>query len=61
MLTDNHPATHRDSNSRENLQDVSLKIWGRFPPTWIGGLSSGLSRSGISIVSGNAKKTKTVW
>jgi len=38
-----------------------LKIWGRFPPTWIGSLSSGLSRNLISIISGSAKKEKTHW
>jgi hypothetical protein len=41
--------------------NFSLKLWGRFPPSWIGGLSSGLSRSGISIISGSAKKAETVW
>jgi hypothetical protein len=38
-----------------------LKIWGRFPPTWIGSLSSGLSRNRISVISGSAKKEKAVW
>lgn len=38
-----------------------LKVWGRLPPTWIGNLSSGLSRNHISVISGSAKKIRTTW
>ncbi len=46
---------------RGPMGNYTLKIWGRFPPSWIGNLSSGLSRNRISVISGTAKKTKTVW
>jgi hypothetical protein len=39
----------------------ALEIWGRLPPTWIGALSSGLSRNRISVINGAAKKVKTSW
>jgi len=39
----------------------TLKIWGRFPPEWIGCLSSGLSRHKISIIKGKAKKSLAYW
>ena len=39
----------------------ALKIWGRFPPTWIGSLSFGLSQNHISVINGSAKKIKTTW
>jgi len=41
--------------------NFTLKIWGRFPPDWIGCLSSGLSRHKISIVRGKAKKSLAYW
>jgi len=41
--------------------NFTLKIWGRFPPEWIGCLSSGLSRHKISIVKGKAKKSLAYW
>jgi len=41
--------------------DFELKLWGRFPPGWAGALSGGLSRKGISIIRGSAKKVHTSW
>jgi hypothetical protein len=38
-----------------------LKLWGRFPPGWAGALSGGLSRKGISVISGSARKVTTSW
>jgi len=38
-----------------------LRIWGRFPPNWMGHLSSGLSRNDISILSGRARRDKLSW
>jgi hypothetical protein len=46
---------------RRSAGRFALKIWGRLPPNWLGALSSGLSRSGISIISGNAQQVKTTW
>jgi hypothetical protein len=40
---------------------LELKLWGRFPPGWAGGLSGGLSRKGISVIGGSAKKVQTSW
>lgn len=49
----------------ETLPTVSgtfeVKIWGKFPPGWIGSLSSGLSRHKISIIRGQARKSLTYW
>ncbi|MDD2335257.1 MAG: hypothetical protein PHD01_01615 [Geobacteraceae bacterium] len=49
----------------ETLPTVSgtfeVKIWGKFPPGWIGSLSSGLSRHKISIIRGKAWKSLTYW
>lgn len=41
--------------------NLELKLWGRFPPGWAGALSGGLSRKGISINRGSAKKVQTTW
>jgi len=41
--------------------NLELKLWGRFPPGWAGALSGGLSRKGISIIRGSAKKIQTSW
>jgi UTP:GlnB (protein PII) uridylyltransferase len=41
--------------------NFTVKVWGRFPPEWIGYLSSGLSRHKISIVKGTAKKSLAYW
>jgi len=41
--------------------NFEVKIWGKFPPGWIGSLSSGLSRHKISIIRGKAKKSLTYW
>ena len=40
---------------------LELAMWGRFPPGWAGALSGGLSRKGISILKGSAKKTGNSW
>jgi hypothetical protein len=42
-------------------EHYELRLWGRLPPIWIGSLCFGLCQTGISIVSGKAKKEKTVW
>ncbi len=41
--------------------NFTVNIWGRFPPEWIGSLSSGLSRHKISIVRGKARKSLAYW
>lgn len=46
---------------RTSSGTVELKLWGRFPPGWAGALSGGLSRKGIGIIRGNAKKVQTSW
>jgi UTP:GlnB (protein PII) uridylyltransferase len=46
---------------RSESGNHSVKIWGRFPPEWIGSFSSGLSRHKISIVRGKAKKSLSYW
>lgn len=46
---------------RNSSGSLELKLWGRFPPGWAGALSGGLSRKGISITRGNAKKVHTAW
>lgn len=55
----------REPSGVEVLATVSgnfeVKIWGKFPPGWIGSLSSGLSRHKISIIRGKAKKSLTYW
>lgn len=40
---------------------IELKLWGRFPPGWAGSLTGGLSRKGISVIRGSAKKVHTSW
>jgi hypothetical protein len=41
--------------------NLEVKIWGKFPPGWIGSLSSGLSRHKINIIRGKARKSLTYW
>jgi hypothetical protein len=47
--------------SRKPSGQYVLKIWGRFPPDWLGNISSGISKNRISIISGSAKKVNNVW
>jgi hypothetical protein len=47
--------------SRKPSGQYLLKIWGRFPPDWLGNISSGISKNRISIISGSAKKVDNVW
>ena len=47
--------------NKESGEDYELKLWGRLPPDWIGSLSAGLCQTGMSIVSGNARKEQSVW
>ncbi len=47
--------------SRKSSGNFELKIWGRFPPNWIGNLSSGLSGNRINIINGTARKAKASW
>lgn len=46
---------------RTSAGTLELRLWGRFPPGWAGALSAGLSRKGIGIIRGNAKKVQTSW
>jgi hypothetical protein len=46
---------------KQSARDYELKLWGRLPPDWLGSLSAGLCQTGISIVSGNAKKEQGAW
>ncbi len=39
----------------------NVEIWGRFPPTWAGHFSSGLSENRISIIRGAARKVNVFW
>ncbi|MGA7828292.1 MAG: hypothetical protein WCA04_11560 [Geobacteraceae bacterium] len=63
--TDNFNGTSRARSGFEILPipsgNFELKIWGRFPPEWIGQLSSALSRHKISIIKGTAKKSLAYW
>jgi hypothetical protein len=64
-----HVRNQQDSNNKTTGFEISkktsgyfsLKIWGRFPPNWIGNLSTGLAKNHININSVSAKKVKTSW
>jgi len=62
---DERHTTGRAPNGCETRRTPSgtleLKMWGRFPPGWAGALAGGLSRKGIGILRGSAKKVSTSW
>lgn len=47
--------------NKKSAADYELNLWGRLPPDWIGSLSAGLCQTGINIVSGKAKKERSLW